>query len=171
MKQARVPALLAMGVLAGDVLLAEATQDATVPTAVADERAWSFSASAFAYLLPDERDYGQPTLTADRNWLHLEARYQYEGLRTGSAWVGYNFSFGDEVVLELTPMLGGVFGDTSGIAPGYKISLSWRKLDLSSESEYVFDMDNSSDSFFYTWSELGWAPADWCRLGLVVQRT
>ena len=64
-------------------------------------------------------------------------------------------------------MLGGVFGDTNGIAPGYKGSLSWQELELCSESEYVFDAGNSSDKFFYTWSELGWAPVDWFRIGFV----
>jgi hypothetical protein len=177
MSQARLPAALAIGfVLAGDDVLAQATPGAPVPAMVADEqtadeKAWSFTASASAYLLPDESDYGQPTIGADRDWLHLEARYQYEGLKTGSVWVGYNFSFGDEVALELTPMLGGVFGDTNGIAPGYKASLGWRKLDLSSESEYVFETGDSADSFFYTWSELGWTPVEWLRVGFVVQRT
>lgn len=150
---------------------AQATQDAAAAATDADEKDWSFYASVFGYLLPDASDYGQPTLTADRDWLHLEARYQYEGLKSGSLWVGYNFSFGDEVALELTPMLGGVFGDTQGIAPGYKASLSWRKLELNTEGEYVFDTGSSSDSFFFTWSELGWSPAEWCRFGFVVQRT
>ena len=68
-------------------------------------------------------------------------------------------------------MLGVVFGDTSGVAPGYKTSLLWRKLDFNSESEFVFDTGESSDSFVYTWSELGWSPREWLRLGLVVQRT
>ena len=36
-------------------------------------------------------------------------------------------------------MIGGVFGDTTGVAPGYKGSLSWWKLELYSEGEYVFD--------------------------------
>ena len=36
-------------------------------------------------------------------------------------------------------MLGGVFGETTGVAPGYKGSLSWWKLELYSEGEYVFD--------------------------------
>ena len=107
----------------------------------------------------------------DRDRLHLEARYNYEDLHTGSAWIGYNVSFGQKVTFELTPILGGVFGDTDGIAPGYKATLAWRKLELSSESEYVFDLGDSSESFLYTWSELGWGPVDWLRLGLVVQRT
>ena len=132
----------------------------TVPRAPA----WSFSASAYTYFVPDDGDYVQPTFAADRDWLHLEARYNYEALDTGSAWVGYNFSGGETLTWEFTPMLGGVFGDTDGVAPGYKGSLSWWKLELYSEGEYVFDAGDSSDSFFYNWSELTLAPVEWFRV-------
>jgi len=132
---------------------------------------WSFSASAYTYIVPDSREYVQPTITADRGWLHLEARYNYEDLNTGSLWGGYNFSGGEKLAWEITPMLGGVIGDTSGVAPGYKGSLSWWKLELYSEGEYVFDTGDSSESFFYNWSELTLAPLDWFRFGLVTQRT
>ena len=135
------------------------------------ERNWSASASVYQYLVPDDRDYAQPTVTFDREWLHLEARYNYEDLHTGSAWVGYNFSGGKKLAWEITPMLGGVFGDTDGIAPGYRGSLSWWKLELDSEGEYVFDTGESSASFFYNWSELTLAPVDWFRFGMVTQRT
>jgi hypothetical protein len=57
------------------------------------------------------------------------------------------------------------------MAPGYEGKLSWWKLELYSEGEYVFDTGDSSASFFYTWSELSWSPVDWFRVGLVVQRT
>jgi len=134
-------------------------------------KAWSFSASAYTYVLPDDPNYVQPTLAADRGWLHLEGRFNYEDLDTGSAWIGYNFSVGDTVTLDITPMVGAVFGNTAGIAPGYKGSLGWRVLALSSETEYVISIGGSADSFLYTWSELEVAPADWCRFGLVVQRT
>jgi hypothetical protein len=172
MRPARLLALVAVAVvLGGGEARAQAAQDPAPTAAAPAEKAWSFSASAYAYLLPDERDYGQPTVAADRDWLHLEARYNYEGLHSGSAWLGYNFAVGTRVTLKLTPMLGGVFGDTAGIAPGYKLAVGWRTLDLSSESEYVFDAGDSEASFFYTWSELGFAPTDWLRVGLVVQRT
>jgi hypothetical protein len=98
-----------------------------------DEEAWSFPASAYTYFVPDDREYVQPTLHGGPRWLHLEARYNYEALATGSAWVGYNFSGGEELSWEFTPMLGGVFGDTTGIAPGYKGSLSRWKLEFYSE--------------------------------------
>jgi len=149
-----------------------ATTNAT--PVVAEEpaaHAWSFSASAYAYFPPDSQNYVQPTVRADRAWLHLEARYNYEALDTGSAWIGYNFSVGDQLTLDFTPMLGSVFGKTTGFAPGYEFTLSWRKLQLYSEGEYVVDTGDSSNSFFYTWSELTLAPVDWFRFGLVVQRT
>lgn len=141
------------------------------PTKDPDETTWSFSVSAYTYIVPDDRTYVQPSLTADRGWLHLEARYNYEGLDTGSAWIGYNFSFGEKLTLDLAPLIGGVFGSTAGIAPGYKGSLAWWKLELYSETEYVFDTSSASDSFLYTWSELTLAPVDSFRFGLVVQRT
>jgi hypothetical protein len=166
--------------LAGENALAGATTNAPESTAKnalpalskeADEKAWSFSLSATTYIVPNYQEYVQPTFTADRGWLHLEARYNYENLETGSLWVGYNFSGGKKLEWEFTPMLGGVFGNTTGIAPGYKGSLSWWKLELYSEGEYVFDTGNSEGSFFYNWSELSLSPVDWFRFGLVGQRT
>jgi hypothetical protein len=145
-----------------------------IPPAAAETAArkeWSLSLSAYTYLVPESRDYVQPTITADRDWLHLEARYNYEALDSGSLWAGCNFSGGSRLAWEFTPMLGGVFGDASGIAPGYKGSLAWWRLELYSEGEYFCDTGDSSESFFYNWSELTIAPADWLQLGLVVQRT
>jgi hypothetical protein len=136
-----------------------------------DENPWDYSVSAYAYFPPDEDGYLQPTFTADHDWLHLEARHNYEALESGSLWVGYNFSVGEKVTFEGTALLGGVFGSTVGVAPGFKASLGWTKLQFYSEGEYLFDTNESADSFFYAWSELTWSPIDWCRLGLVGQRT
>ena len=135
------------------------------------EKKWAFSALSYLYFVPGDRNYVQPTFTADRDWLHLEARYNYEAFGTASLWTGYNFSGGESLTWEITPMLGGVFGHTNGIAPGYKGALGWWKLELYSEGEFVFDTGDFSDSFFYTWSELTISPVDWFRFGLVIQRT
>jgi hypothetical protein len=135
------------------------------------DEAWMFSGSLYAYVPPDTGNYLQPTLTADRGWLHLEVRYNYEALDTGSAWLGYNFSGGDELQWDFVPMLGAVFGKLTGVAPGYAGSLSWRRLELYSEGEYVFDSADSSGSFFYNWSELTLRALDWLRLGAVAQHT
>lgn len=120
---------------------------------------WSFSATAFAYLVPDDEDYGSGVVTADRGRIHIEGRYNYEDLDTGSVFAGWNLEFGEELTLALTPMVGGVFGETSGVAPAYELTLGYRKLELYSEGEYVF-AESSADSFLYTWSELAYSPWD-----------
>jgi hypothetical protein len=135
------------------------------------ETKWEFSLSTFTYLAQHARDYVNPNFTADRDWLHLEARYNYEELKTGSVWFGYNFSSGEKLKFEATPMLGGVFGDITGIAPGYTITVRYRSIELSTQAEYFFDAGTSAGDFFYSWSELSASPADWFRVGIVVERT
>jgi len=163
-----IPAILA---LAAPAPGQEATDGTQAAPQQAESKKWSFSASVYTYFVPDSQDYVQPAFKADRGRLHLEARYNYEDRKTGSLWAGYNFSVGDKLTFEFTPMLGAVFGDTNGIAPGFEMTLGWRKLELYSESEYVFDPGDHSSNFAYTWSELTLAPVDWFRFGLVAQRT
>jgi hypothetical protein len=156
MNPAPLTAVLLTGVLPwlGTVWGQAAAEDPPVvvaaasPTSVAEAEAggreWSFAASLYAYSVPEDDDYVQPTVLVDRGLLHLEARYNYEALETGSVWLGFNFSGGGDLAWELTPMVGGVFGETMGAAPGYRGSLGWWKLELSSEGEYVFNLDTST---------------------------
>jgi len=133
--------------------------------------AWTTSASLMAYWLPDDDQFTSPSVFFDRGKLHLEARYNYESIDTASVWLGYNTRFGDTVSVDFTPMLGLVTGEIDGIAPGYHLTVDWRALEFYSEGEYVFDQDNSSNSYFYSWSEMNWWPTDWLRFGLAAQRT
>ena len=145
---------------------------ATGSAVAASERPeWWVAASAYFYFVPFDENYVQPTVSADRDHLHFELRYNYEGLNTASAWAGYNLAVGSEVWLVFTPMLGGVFGGTVGVAPGYRASLGWRRLEMSSESEYLFDAEEDDDSFFYSWSELTFTFATWMSAGIAIQRT
>ena len=111
-----------------------------------------------------------PSLTADHGKLHLEARYQWEDWRTGSAWIGRNFSVGDALSVTFTPMVGGVFGRTNGVAPGYLLVAEWRSLYLYSSSEYLFDLEDRGASFGYTWTELT-VDLEHLLVGIVAQRT
>lgn len=133
--------------------------------------AWSFDASLWGYIVPEDDDYLQPTVIANHHWLHLEGRYNYEAPQTGSAWFGYNLSTGNKVTLELTPMAGVVIGGVTGAAPGYELTVGWWKLEFASEGEYVFDFGDSENNFFYNWSQLGISPVDWLQLGISIQRT
>jgi len=127
--------------------------------------------AAAGYVIPHGTSYVSPTFTADRGWLHLEGRYNYENLQTGSLWIGYNFSLADKPELKLTPLLGCVFGRESGIAPGYLATFNYKRIALFSQGEFVFDTQGKAASFFYSWSEFSYAPAEWFRAGLVSQRT
>jgi len=146
------------------------TADPGAPVAPAP-RAWAISVAGNAYLFPDDEDFTLGIAAADRGPLHLEARYNYEALETGSLWAGWNWSTGKTVELQVTPMLGAVFGDVDGVAPGLELSLVWGILDYYVESEVVFDLEEDADSFTYAWSELAVSPLDWLRVGIVGQRT
>jgi hypothetical protein len=138
---------------------------------------WEYTLIIAGYIVPAETSYVNPVLAADHKRLHLEARYNDEDLRTASLWVGYNFvrgdvSAGDKWELDITPMLGGVFGRTTGIAPGCEVSLNYRKkVDASISTEYVFDTASKSGSFYYSWPQLTYSPVDWFHVGAVAQHT
>jgi len=168
----RIPALLcgaAIG-LAASIAAAQPAQGAGPQAGASAGPEWSVSAAVYTYVVPEDDNFVQPEVAVDRDWLHIEARFNYEDIDTASAWVGRTFSVGERVALEITPMAGAVFGQTNGGGIGYTGSLTWRRLDLSSETEYVF-ASGDAESFLYTWSELGWAPVGWFRGGFSVQRT
>src|SRR5262245_59999667 len=132
---------------------------------------WEISLTVDGYLDTEQGSYVNPSAAADHGWLHLEGRYDYEDLRTGSLWIGYNFSAGKKLVLRVTPMIGGVFGRTTGIAPGCEASLSYKRITLSITSEYVFDTGDKAGNFYYSWPELSYSVTDWFRAGLAAQHT
>jgi hypothetical protein len=123
------------------------------------------------YFLSWQADYVQPTVTVDHGALHFEARYDYEAMRTGSVWAGWNLAWGDSLKFTLTPMVGGVFGDVNGLAAGAEWDLSWGPLELDSQLELVFDLSRWSGSDFYTWTEMSLWALDWARAGIALQRT
>jgi len=132
---------------------------------------WSFRVAAATYIFKDDDNYIQPTITADRGALHLEARYNYEDMRSVSGFVGWNFAFERAVTVEVTPIFGAVVGDTDGIIPGVELTVSFRRLEFYSEGEYVIDLHRERRRFLYNWSELSVWATDWLRAGLVTQRT
>lgn len=105
--------------VAHGLCLAQETPGSTpAVSAKATSDPWAFVLTTSGYIVPGGQSLVSPDFTADRGWLHLEARYNYEALETGSLWVGYDFSAGKKLVLDVTPMVGGVFGNLNGVAPG-----------------------------------------------------
>jgi hypothetical protein len=132
---------------------------------------WDFSTDLNFYLIPDDF-FALPVFRADNSNLHLEARYNYEDRETFSGWVGYNFSGGDdEFSYTFTPMLGGVVGLSKGISPGLELTLTYKKFELYSEMENLFDLKDNENNFYYNWADLTYSPTDWFWFGISGQRT
>ena len=144
-------------------------EDEAGDTADTAETALGLSLSYYA--MRSEADFLTPVLTLDRGALHLETRYHYEAIHTGSFFVGYTFSGGDAVSFSITPILGAVYGDNSGVAPGLEASVSWKDFDFYTESEYYIDHHNHHRNYLTAWNEIGWRPIPPLRLALVTQRT
>jgi hypothetical protein len=118
--------------------------------AVADETAeseWECSLSTSTYLVQHGRDYVNPNLVADHGWLHLEARYNYESIKTGSLWLGYNFTpvtwFRAGIVVERTK----AFGSTSDIRPGPLVGFKYKKVDFTT---YWLSPGSPDAAFIFT---------------------
>ena len=92
---------------------AAAQEAAAAATGPEEEKSWEFNASVYGYFPPEDHHYAQPTVLANHGALHLEGRYNYEGPKAGSAWVGWNVGAGEKLRLDATLMAGGVFGDTT----------------------------------------------------------
>jgi hypothetical protein len=170
---ARNVVMLLVALMCGGQLLAQTdasktpASEAVVPQATT----WDFNLSVSGYDVPHGESYVSPTFAADHDTIHLEARYNYEGLRTGSIWLGCNFSSGKKLTVEATPMIGGVFGNVTGIAPGVEFTATYKKVQLFSANEYVFDTKTKAGNFFYTWTQLTYSPIEWFTAGYVTQRT
>lgn len=143
----------------------------TTALAADDDRAWEFGITAYPTFVRGGGNYTSVIAVADRGALHLEARYSYESVGARSAFVGWTFSGGDAVTWELTPLAGGAWGDTRAFVPGFEAGVAWKRLDLYVEAEYVRDSGSRDDSYFYAWTELGFSPVEWLRLGIAGQRT
>lgn len=132
---------------------------------------WEFGLTAYPTFVRNGENYTSAIAAADRGPLHLEARYNYESIGARSVFAGWTFAGGEGLTWELTPLLGGVWGTPRGVVPGVELTLAWGKLDFYLEGEYVRSGVDVRDSYLYAWSELGYRPLQWLRIGLAGQRT
>jgi hypothetical protein len=137
---------------------------------VSEGSGWELNAEMNFYVFKDDF-FVLPIFQADKNNLHLEARYNYEDMQTFSAWVGRNFNGGKKLEYTITPMIGGVVGLTNGIAPGLEMTFTLGRFELYTESELLIDPKIAENHFFYNWTDLTYSPKDWLWVGISGQRT
>ena len=145
--------------------LASSQENASVSTAK-----WDHEFSTCFYFIPGNFIF-MPIYKTDTAQLHLEFRYNYEDINSFSAWIGYNFKGGNKFTFTITPMFGGMVGNTSGLLSGLEVTLDYAGFEFYSESEYFFDLEEKSNNFYYNWTDLTYSPRDWLWIGLSAQRT
>jgi hypothetical protein len=157
------------GVTAPPATAAQAPPTGAAPPANGD--AWEFALTAYPTDVRGGERYTSVVGVADHGSLHLEARHNYESVDATSAFVGWTFAGGDTIAWEVRPLLGGAWGSLRALVPAVEASVSAGPFDAYVEAEYVHDHGAHTDSYFYAWSELGYRPVDWLRLGFAGQRT
>jgi hypothetical protein len=137
-----------------------------------DTSRWDFAADLNYYHFEGGDNLLLPVFKANRDWLHLEARYNYEDMQTFSGWVGYNWEGSvSKMDFVITPMVGGAGGNTRGFLAGFEATFSLGKFELYSEAEHLWDAASEDYNFFYTWTDISISPRDWWWFGLSAQRT
>lgn len=153
------------------IILSFVTLSRTVLSDVTDSSSRSIDASLYWYFTAEDGNYPLPIISYSTNTFHIEARYNYEDFNTVALWGGPTWMWENDVSFQITPIFGGVYGDTKGVGAGVEASADWRSVSFYSEWEFVFDLEDSNGNFAYVWSELSIIPIDWFEAGLIVQRT
>jgi hypothetical protein len=107
-----------------------------------------------------------------RNW-YVEARYNYEELRSASVYVGKAFANKNESDFSWSaiPILGVVGGRFMGGSAGLNLNLEYGRISFCSQSQFSFAPRSSSDNFIFSWSEVAVEPLPWLFVGASVQYT
>ena len=145
--------------------------NASTPGSAGPAPEWSYEAGLAAYLFQEDGDFAQPSFVANRGALCLEARFNDVAVRSFSGLVGWRFAADRAVDVELIPKVGIAVGTIDALIPALEFALTFRRLEFSGEAQFVIDVHNSRDTFFYSWSELSVRAPDWLRLGMATQRT
>ncbi len=135
----------------------------------AEDKAWEFVATGYWNAPKGEDAFASGIFTADHDAWHLEARANYEAIHAQSLFVGYSFSWGKDVTLDLRPIVGGVTGTARGPIAGVEATIASGPFDYYIEAEHV--NDRVGGNYNYAWTELGWRPAEWVRVGFVGQHS
>ncbi|WP_295675106.1 hypothetical protein [uncultured Mucilaginibacter sp.] len=126
----------------------------------------------YYYVGKNTPSYWVPTLSycTPGNW-YIEARGNYEAINSGSLYFGKTFKKEALMSYSVTPMAGLVIGKFNGGSVGANITLDYKKLSFSSQSQYTFSIENQAGNFTYSWSDLTYQLKVWVAAGVSLQQT
>jgi len=106
-----------------------------------------------------------------KNGVYAELRYNYEDMQTLSFYGGKTFAGGKAMKFSLTPMLGYSTGKFTGVSLATNAELEWRKIYMSSQTQYSVATKPEISDFFFSWSEIGYNLSNTLFAGLAIQYT
>ena len=109
-------------------------------------------------------------LETKNNW-YGELRYNYEDINTLSLYAGKTIAGGNALQYCITPLLGYSAGRFRGPSFAVNAEAEWKNFFASSQTQYSLSLKTTEESFFFTWSEAGYAICDYFFAGLALQYT
>ncbi len=104
------------------------------------------------------------------NW-YVEARANYEAINSVSVYLGKTFKKKALISYSITPLAGLVGGRFNGCSVGANVEMDYKKISLSSQSQYTFSIENRATNFTYSWSDLTYQLKKWVSTGVSLQQT
>jgi hypothetical protein len=101
----------------------------------------------------------------------FEGRYNYEAPNSFAFYAGKQFTFGNTFASTFTPLAGIVIGEFKGGSVALNTLFEYNAFFLSSQGQYTFSTQRSSESFAFNWSELGYNFLEWAYVGVSAQYT
>ena len=106
-----------------------------------------------------------------RSGWYGEARYNYEKAGAYSVYAGRTFSREKKLSYSLTPMVGVVAESFQGVSLALNAELETSGVSFSSNLQYSVSALQAKESFFYSWSELGYQLTNNLYMGIALQQT
>lgn len=122
------------------------------------------------YMHPNEGASMVPMAHITRNNWYGEARYNYDETQTLSLYAGRTFARHGAFNWSATPVIGGLMGRMNGGSVGVNMDLGYEKIFFTTQSQYTFSMEQSSNRYFFSWSELGYQALPWLYGGMALQQ-
>ncbi|RYE35095.1 MAG: hypothetical protein EOP42_06825 [Sphingobacteriaceae bacterium] len=107
---------------------------------------------------------------SNQNW-YAEGRFNYEAMNTLALYGGKAFEKNALVSYSATPIAGVVLGEMNGGSVGLNLEANYGRFDFSTQSQYTFSIQQRSNNFIYSWSDLTYRFTEKLAGGFSLQQT
>lgn len=105
------------------------------------------------------------------NKWYIEGRYNYEANRTMSVYAGKTFEKNAAVSYSASPIIGAVMGNFNGGSIGVNSEADYKRCFFSSQLQYTFSVQDRTENFVFSWSDISYQALNNIYAGFSVQQT